>query len=95
MYFQTFLVALHKEDGFAAINNANGPKLDRTGKDIIALLKNEALSITIETNRIEKYFLDVTFNPRQISSSQKANNTLHYNNAFSNTHLQSSNSCLK
>ena len=62
-HFQTFLVGLHREDGFAAINNANGPKLDRTGKDIIALLKEEGLSITIETNHNEKDFLDVTFSP--------------------------------
>ena len=32
---------LYREDGFAAINNANGPKLDRIAKDIIALFKED------------------------------------------------------
>ena len=41
-------VGLYRGDGFAAINNANGPKLDRIRKDIIALFKDEGLSITIE-----------------------------------------------
>ena len=29
-YFQTFLVGLHREDGFAAINNTNGSVQSRT-----------------------------------------------------------------
>ena len=49
-------VDLYKDDGLAAINNATGPKLDRIGKDIIALIKEERLSITIETNLIETDF---------------------------------------
>ena len=55
-------VGLYRDDGLAAINNENGPKLDRISKDIIALFKKEGLSITIETNLIETDFLDVTFN---------------------------------
>ena len=55
-------VDLHTDDGLAAINKANGPKLDRIRKDIIALFKEEGLSITIKTNLIETDFLDVTFN---------------------------------
>ena len=55
-------VGLYRDDGLAAINNENGPKLHRISKDIIALLKKEGLSITIETNLIETDFLDVTFN---------------------------------
>ena len=49
-------VDLYKDDGLATINNATGPKLDRIGKDIIALIKEERLSITIETNLIETDF---------------------------------------
>ena len=45
-----------------AINNANGPKMDKIRKDVISLFKTEGLSITIETNLIETDFLDVTFN---------------------------------
>ena len=55
-------VGLYRDDGLAAINNENGPKLHRISKDIIALFKKEVLSITIETNLIETDFLDVTFN---------------------------------
>ena len=44
------------------MNDANGPKLDRLRKYIIAIFKSEGLSITIETNLIETDFLDVTFN---------------------------------
>ena len=55
-------VGLYRDDGLAAINNANGPKLDRIRKDIIALFKEEGLSMTIDTNLIETDFLDVTFN---------------------------------
>ena len=55
-------VDLYRDDGLAAINNANGPKYDRISKDIIAWFKEEGLSITIETNLIKTDFLDVTFN---------------------------------
>ena len=79
-------VGLYRDDGLAAINNANGPKLDRIRKDIIALFKEEGLSITIETNLIETDFLDVTFNlaTKKYSPFWKANNTPLYINAFSN-----------
>ena len=79
-------VGLYRDDGLAAINNANGPKLDRIRKDIIALFKEEGLSITIETNLIETDFLGVTLNlvTKKCFPFQKANNTPLYINAFSN-----------
>ena len=55
-------VGLYRDDGPAAINSSSGPALDKMRKNIIALFKNEALSITIETNLFETDFLDVTFN---------------------------------
>ena len=55
-------VGLYRDDGLAAINNANGPELDRIRKDIIPLFKEEGLSITIETNLFETDFLDDIFN---------------------------------
>ena len=58
----TSCVGLYRDDELAAINNANGLKLDRIRKDIIPLFKEERLSITIKTNLIEIDFLDVTFN---------------------------------
>ena len=42
-------VGLYRDDGLAVIHKANGPKMDRIRKDIIALFKFEGLSITIDT----------------------------------------------
>ena len=79
-------VALYRNDGLAAIDNANGPKLDIIRKDIIALFKEDGLSITIETNLIGTYFLPVTFNleTKKYFTFRKANNTLLCINTFSN-----------
>ena len=55
-------VGLYRDDGLAAIDSSSGPVLDKMRKNIIALFKNEELSITIETNLFETDFLDVTFN---------------------------------
>ena len=55
-------VGLYRDDGLAVIHQANGPKMDRKRKDIIALFKSERLSITIDTSLIETDFLDVSFN---------------------------------
>ena len=79
-------VGLYRDDGLAAINNANGPKLDRIRKDIIALFKEEGLPITIETNFTKTDFLDVSFNlaTKKYFPFRKANNTPLYINAFSN-----------
>ena len=55
-------VGLYRDDGLAAIHQANGPKTDRIRKDIIALFKSEGLSVTTDTNLIETDFLDVSFN---------------------------------
>ena len=60
-------------------------KFDRIKKDIIALLKEEELSITVKTNLIETDFLDITFNlAKPYFPFRKANNTPLYTNAFSN-----------
>ena len=79
-------VGLYREDGLAAISNGNGPKLGSIRKDIIALLKEQRLSITIETNLIETGCLDVTFNlaTKKYFPFQKTNNSPLYINAFSN-----------
>ena len=52
---------LHRDDSLATVNSSSSPVLDRVRKDIISILKNEGLSITIETNLIETDFFDVTF----------------------------------
>ena len=83
-------VTLYRDDELAAINKANGRKLDKIRKSIIALFKEVGLSITIETNLIETDFLEVTFNltTKKYFPFRKANNTpLYINlyiNAFSN-----------
>ena len=79
-------VGLYRDDRLAEINNANGPKLDRIRKDIIALFRDEELSITMETNLTETEFLDVTFNLAKniYFPFRKANNTPLYINAFPN-----------
>ena len=53
---------LYRDDGLEAVNNSNGPLMDELRKKIIALIKEENLSITIDTNLDETDFLDVTFN---------------------------------
>ena len=55
-------VGLYRDDGLTAINSSSGHVLDQITKNIIALIKNEGLSITIEANLFETDFLDVTFN---------------------------------
>ena len=77
---------LYRYYWISAINNANGPKVDRVRKDITALIKKEGLSMTIETNLIETNFLDVSFNlvTGKYFPFRKANNTLLYINTFSN-----------
>ena len=56
------IVELYRDDRLATINSSSGPALDKMGKKIIALFKNEGLSITIETNLFKTDFLDVSFN---------------------------------
>ena len=41
---------LYRDDGLAAVNNSNEPLMDKLRKKIIALFKEENLSITIDTN---------------------------------------------
>ena len=55
-------VGLYRDNGLTIVHKANGPKVDRSRKDIISLFKDEGLSITIDTNLTETDFLDVSFN---------------------------------
>ena len=59
------MIGLYRDNGLAAINNADGPNLDRIRKDVIALFKEEGLSIIIETNLNERHLLDITFSLQQ------------------------------
>ena len=53
--------SLYRDDGLVVVDKATGPKLDRMRKDIIAIFKNQGLSITIDVNLKIVEFLDVTF----------------------------------
>ena len=55
-------VGLYRDDRLAAIKSTSGPILDKMRENIIAVFKEEGLTITIDTNLIETDFLDVTFN---------------------------------
>ena len=79
-------VGLYRDDGLAAISNANGPKLDKIRKKLHEIFKAEKLKIVVQVNMIEVDFLDVhlcmqsgTFRP-----FMKPNNTLQYIHADSN-----------
>ena len=79
-------LGLYRDDGLITINNSSGPVLVKMRKNIIALFKNEGLSITIETNLFETDFIDVTFNlaTRKSFSFRKSNNQPLYINVKSN-----------
>ena len=79
-------VGFYRDDGLAVIHQTNGPKMDRIRKDIIALLKSEGLSITIDTKLIETDFLDVSFNLEMNKSFpyRKPSNTSLYIHSESN-----------
>ena len=55
-------VGLYRDDALAAIKSIRSPVLDKMRKNIIALFKEEGITITIDTNLIKTDFLDVTFN---------------------------------
>ena len=79
-------IGLFKDNGVVAINNANGPKLDKIIENIITLFKKEQFSIMVKTNLIETDFLDITFNlsKKKYFLFWKADDTPLYINAFSN-----------
>ena len=52
---------LYCGNNLAVSNNANGPKLEKTRKEIIPIFKVDKLSIIIETYMIETFFY-MTFN---------------------------------
>ena len=79
-------IGLYRDDGLCVIENANGPKLDRLRKDIIAIFHNEGLKITTDTNLTTTDFLDVTLDlcTGKYYPYRKPNDRLLYVNANSN-----------
>ena len=74
------------DNGLSVIENANGAKLDRLRKDVIAIFHNEGLKITIDTNLTTADFLDVTLDlfTRKYFPYRKPNDSPLYVNASSN-----------
>ena len=79
-------VWFYRDDGLAVRHQANGPKMDRIRKDIIALFKSEGVSITIDTDLIETDFLDISFSLEMEKRFpyRKPRNTLLYIHSESN-----------
>ena len=79
-------VGIYRDDGLAAVLNANGPQMDKLRKNIISIFKNEGLSITIETNLSQTDFLDVSFDitTKKFSPYRKPGNDPLYVNIKSN-----------
>ena len=76
-------VGFYRDYRLAAINNTNGPKLDRIRKDVTALFKKEGLSIIIERNLNKADFLDINLAGNKYFSFRKVNNTPLYINVLS------------
>ena len=79
-------VCFHRGNGLATVRKANGPKLDRLRKYIVSLFKDEGLFIAIDTNLIETYFVDASFNlnTRKYFPFKKWNNASLYIHSKSN-----------
>ena len=79
-------IGLYRDDCLAVVSNISGPTLDRLRKRIIALFKEENLSITIETSLFSTDFLDVTLDLQREKyyPYRKPNNKQSYINARSN-----------
>ena len=80
-------VGLYRDDGLAIVHKVNNcPKIDTLRKAIISLLKDEGLSIIIDTNLFETDFLDVSFNlnTAKYFLFKKPNNTPLYIHSKSN-----------
>ena len=86
-------VGLYRDDGLSIVHKANGSKVDRLRKNIIILFKDKGLFITIDTNIIETYFLDVSFNLN--TGKYLRNRIIHLYIYIQNptTHRQSSSNC--
>ena len=79
-------VGLYRDDGLAYLRSKSGRILDRLRKNIIAIFREEGLSITCDTNLIVTDYLDVTFNMStgKYEPYRKENNPPLYIHAKSN-----------
>ena len=77
---------LYLDGGLIILRNCNGPKTDRTRKDIIRIFKQIGFKIEIKTNLKEIDFLDVTFSLKKETHQpfRKENDELLYIHTSSN-----------
>ena len=76
-------VGFYRDNRLAAINNRNGPKLERIRKDVTELLKKEGLSIIIERNFYKADSLNINLAANKYFYFRKVNDTPLYINALS------------
>ena len=55
-------VGLYRDDGLAILRNASAPDADRMRKKVTKFFQYHQLKVTVDTNLIQKDFLDVTLN---------------------------------
>ena len=54
-------IGLYRDDGLSCFENISGPDSEKIKKKLFKIFKSNGLSITVESNLIVTYFLDVTF----------------------------------
>ncbi len=79
-------LGLYRDDGLAAIDGANGPKMDKLRKELHRTFKDMGLKITVKTNITSADFLDVTFDLKSntFQPFRKPNNQTLYVHSESN-----------
>ena len=55
-------VGLYRDDGLAVLCNASGPDAERVRKKVTQFFQCHQLKVTVDANRIQTDFLDVTLN---------------------------------
>ena len=80
------MVGLYRDDGLAAIHNANGKQMDQVRKKLHRCFNEDGLKITVQTNMVETDILDSTLNLKNDTYKpfRKPNDVPQYINTNSN-----------
>ena len=54
-------MGLYRDDGLGTFKNMSGPEVERNKKQLLKILKNNELSITVKTDIKTANFLDIHF----------------------------------
>ena len=68
-------VGLYRDDGLAILRNASAPDADRMRKKVTEFFQYHQLKVTVETNLIQKDFLNVTQILAQADTGHPVNQT--------------------